>query len=79
MVDTAMVTVTYNGEDQAMSYEAHTAVMHLLVHARKLFQCSQPERLALFTEHGVEVPACKLARDIISPGDLLVLRPRALP
>lgn len=70
-----MVTVSWNGDDVALAYQADEAVVHLTMHARAVFGIHSPHRLSLFTENGTELPWMKHAGDVLTPGMLLTLRP----
>lgn len=72
-----MITVTYGGEDLAVSYRPDFMINEILVHARRLFGTRTPG-LSLFTEGGAELPRDKQAMDLLTPGMLVVMRPRVL-
>lgn len=73
--DKSTVTVTFNGQDKAVSYEPHQAVQAMLAQAKQAFDVQSNHLLSLFTESGVELNDNTSAQDAgIKPGDLLVLR-----
>ena len=67
--------MTFNGQDNKISYEPHAAVQALLNHAKQVFGVQSNHLLSLFTEAGVELQDTVSAQDAgIKPGQLLVLR-----
>jgi hypothetical protein len=71
------VLVTYNGQEQAITYNPHEEVKAILERALDAFGVQANRHLmALFTEAGAELPDNSSAEAAgIKPGEVLILRP----
>ena len=70
------VTVSFNGQDQAVAYEPHQKVEVVLQHAMDAFGITQNRHLmGLFREDGTELPdASTVEAAGVHPGEVLILR-----
>lgn len=71
----SMVTVSWEGDAVALAYAPDEAILHLAIHARAVFGIKGPCKLRLCAEDGTELPWMKHAGDVLTPGQLLALRP----
>lgn len=72
---TDVVIVTFNGDEKKFSYHPAEPVSALLAQSKAAFHVEGNNRLALFTEAGVELPdGQSLEQAGVTVGEVLVLR-----